>query len=94
MKNVEIATALMVSKPSVHNMLKSLAEIGVVEQESFGLAHFTELGKRLAGIYSVCYEKLELKMSELCAKGVTSEAAICAVLAEMTTEDLYELYKK
>ena len=52
-KNVELATALDYSKPSVHNMLKALADAGVVKQETFGLAHFTDKGQALARKYDV-----------------------------------------
>ncbi|MBO5300255.1 MAG: helix-turn-helix domain-containing protein, partial [Clostridia bacterium] len=50
-KNVELANALEYSKPSVHNMLKSLAEMGIVSQKSFGLAHFTDDGREIAKKY-------------------------------------------
>ena len=47
-KNVELAGALGFSKTSVHNMLKSLAELGIVKQEMFELASFTDEGRALA----------------------------------------------
>ncbi|MBQ7378298.1 MAG: helix-turn-helix domain-containing protein [Clostridia bacterium] len=93
-KNVEIAQALDYSKPSVHNMLKSLAEAGVVNQEIFGLAHFTDGGRILAGKYEVCFELLQNKMNELCGAGATTEIAICGILADMPPEKINELYSK
>ncbi|MBQ8861399.1 MAG: helix-turn-helix domain-containing protein, partial [Clostridia bacterium] len=68
-KNVELASALGFSKPSVHNMLKSLAELGIVKQEVFGLAFFTAEGRILAQKYAVWYAKLEKNMSEICGSG-------------------------
>ena len=91
-KNVEIATALDYSKPSVHNMLKSLADMGVVNQEIFGLAHFTDEGRVLAEKYAVCYAKLEKEMTEICGKGAASENAICGLLADMPYDRLNELF--
>lgn len=91
-KNVEIATALDYSKPSVHNMLKSLIDLGVVRQETFGLAHFTDEGRVLARKYAVCYAELEKKMTELCGNGAASENAICGLLADMPYDRLNELY--
>ena len=93
-KNVEIATALDYSKPSVHNMLKSLAEMGVVSQESFGLAHFTEEGRILAKKYEVCFGVLQKKMNELCGDNVTTEIAICGILADMSLDKIDELYSR
>ncbi|MBQ8407441.1 MAG: helix-turn-helix domain-containing protein [Clostridia bacterium] len=91
-KNVELASALGFSKPSVHNMLKSLADIGVVKQEIFGLAFFTDEGRVLAQKYAICYAKLEKKMAEICGNGAASENAICGLLADMPSDKLNELY--
>ena len=93
-KNVEIATALDYSKPSVHNMLKSLAEIGVLTQEIFGLAHFTDEGRALAIKYECCFHLLENKMNELCGAGATTEIAICGILADMSPDKIDELYNR
>jgi len=87
-KNVELASALGFSKPSVHNMLKSLAEIGMVRQELFGLAFFTDAGRVLAQKYAVCYNLLEKKMLEICGHGAVSENAICGLLADMPPETI------
>ena len=91
-KNVELASALGFSKPSVHNMLKSLVELGIVRQEVFGLAFLTEKGRSLAYIYTACYEKLERMMVDICGIGAASENAICGLLADMPSDKLDELY--
>ena len=93
-KNVELASALGFSKPSVHNMLKSLADLGVVTQEIFGLAFFTEEGRALAQKYDYCYTILEKKIVEICGGGVASENAICGLLADMPNDKIDELYNK
>ena len=93
-KNVELASAIGFSKPSVHNMLKSLGELGVVRQEVFGLAFFTDEGWALAQKYAHCYALLEKKMSEICGNGAASENAICGLLADMPYDKLNELYKR
>ena len=93
-KNVEIATALDYSKPSVHNMLKSLADMGVVNQEIFGLAHFTDEGRALAIKYECCFHLLENKMNELCGDNATTEIAICGILADMSPDKIDELYNR
>lgn len=93
-KNVELAGALGFSKPSVHNMLKSLAELGVVRQEVFGLAFFTDEGRALAQKYAYCYVLLEKKMTEMCGNGAASENAICGLLADMPTSKIDGLYNR
>ena len=91
-KNARLADALGFSKPSVHNMLKSLAELGAVRQEVFGLAFLTEEGRALAQRYAVCYSMLEQKMTEICGSGAASENAICGLLADMPIERIEALY--
>ena len=93
-KNIEIATELDYSKPSVHNMLKSLADIGILTQEIFGLAHFTDEGRALAIKYECCFHLLENKMNELCGTGATTEIAICGILADMSPDKIDELYSR
>lgn len=90
-KNTELATVLGFSKPSVHNMLKSLAELGIVTQKSFGLAHFTEWGASLSKRYEVCFAVVEGKIGELCEDDFASESAVCAILADIPPEKIDEL---
>ena len=92
-KNVELAGALGLSKPSVHNMLKSLAELGMVRQEFFGLAFFTDEGRALAQKYAFCYAHLEKKIADICGGGSVSENAICGLLADMPPERIDGLYR-
>lgn len=91
-KNSELASALGISKPSVHNMLKFLIELGVVKQESFGLAYLTEEGRELAHKYTACYEIIENRIAEVCGSGAVSENAICGILADIPPEKIDELY--
>lgn len=90
-KNVEMATALHHSKPSVHNTLRSLADAGMVTQQAFGLAHLTEEGRSLAEKYAVCFALVQNKMKELCGDSATTDAAICGILADMPWEKIREL---
>ena len=92
-KNSELANALSLSKPSVHSMLKFLSEAGIVRQEIFGLACLTEEGRSLAKQYEVCFYLVEKKMAELCGGGAITENAICAILADITPENITRIYK-
>ena len=93
-KNVELASALGFSKPSVHNMLKSLTELGVVKREIFGLAFLTEKGRSLAQKYAYCYTVLERKIFEICGSGSVSENAVCGLLADMPSEKIDIMYSE
>ena len=92
-KNVELATALELSKPSVHNMLKSLAELGIITQASFGLACLTDKGRIFSQKYEQCFTFLEKKMTELCGDNATTEIAICGILADLSQDKINELYE-
>ena len=93
-RSVALAEALGVSKPSVHNMLRSLAELGMIRQESFGRAFFTEKGRILAEKYSFCYTYLEKQLAAVCGEGAVSENAVCGLLADMPLERIEEVYNK
>ena len=91
-KNVELAASLGLSKPSVHNMLRSLNELRLVSQEAFGLAHLTDEGYSLAQRYAACFAVTERKMAEAFGHGTVSESAVCGVLADMSPDVLESLY--
>lgn len=91
-KNVEISSKLGVSKPSAHNMLRSLSGLGIVIQESFGLAFFTSKGLVIAKKYTECYDILEQKLSEICGTDAVSENALCSLLADMSCGRIEEIY--
>lgn len=93
-KNVELASALGLTKPSVHSMLKTLSELGMVRQQTFGLAHLTGNGYLIAQKYAVCFCVLERTMSEICGSGTVSENALCALLADMPWKKIDELYNE
>ena len=91
-RSLDVAEHMGFSKPSVHNMLKSLGELGIVRQETFGLAHLTDEGRTLARKYEICYRLLEQNMRDLCGDGAASENAICGLLAYMPLANIDELY--
>ena len=92
-KNIELATVLELSKPSIHNMLKSLAEMGIVTKQTYGLAHFTDEGRLLAKKYESCFLLLESRLSELCGDNAITENSICGILADLTCEGIDRLNK-
>jgi len=87
-KNAELAASLAFSKASVHNMLRTLCDMGLVTQKSFGLAHLTDAGRLLAEKYTACYTRLEDALAAVCGKDSVSEGSLCAVLADIPEEAL------
>ena len=47
-RSVDIASSLGLSKPSVHNMMNTFTEMGLVSKNAYGAAFLTELGKETA----------------------------------------------
>jgi Mn-dependent DtxR family transcriptional regulator len=48
---VDLASALNLSKPSVHNMMDTFSELGIISKTSYGVAHFTDSGNDTARRY-------------------------------------------
>lgn len=93
-KNSELAKTTGVSKPSVHKMLRSLSDMGVISQKSFGLAHLTDYGREAALRYENGYCVLDRAIVELCGEGAVSEDAICGLMSDMSESTLDGLQDK
>lgn len=59
---MDIAAALLVSKSSVCNGLKKLAEKGYIEHENYGGVRLTELGRKKARELSDSYRSLKQRI--------------------------------
>ena len=52
---IALATALGLSKPSVHNMMGTFSQMGLISRDSYGAAFFTDEGNELARRYgNIC----------------------------------------
>lgn len=91
---VRIAEVLGVSKPSVHAMINSLKELDLVRKDRYGEVFFTDEGFRLATDYAKYYETVRKRISEFLPNEEASNAAACAVLAEVGAETLEKMTKK
>ena len=61
----DVAEALGVSKPSVHNMFQKLKKYGLIAQDEKGYSRLTELGKETAGKYEEEYNILFAFLTEV-----------------------------
>ena len=64
---IDLASRLKVSKPSVHTMVDTLMELGLVEKEKYGSVFFTALGRekaeKYAGSFDAVYASLSRSLS-------------------------------
>ena len=79
---IALATALGLSKPSVHNMMGTFSQMGLISRDSYGAAFFTDEGNELARRYSRYYAGV--------ARLLRSEAAY-SLLSEVPESCLEEL---
>lgn len=90
-RSVDIATEMGLSKPSVHNMMRTLIEMGLVRKDFYGAAYLTETGRRLA----VCYDRYYHSVSGLLRNSFPElsdvQPAACYLLSEIPSEDLETL---
>ena len=91
-RSVELAATLGLSRPSVHNMLRVLCAMELLEQESFGLAHLTERGRALAEKYVSCLGLLKARMHTVLGANAVREGALCALLADLSEAALEDFY--
>ncbi len=90
-RSVDIATCLGLSRPSVHNMMKTLIEMGFIRKTAYGVAFLTEEGEQTARRYGKYY----LSVSEFLRDGFPGLKPVCpavfALLAEIPETDLEKL---
>ncbi len=90
-RSVKMASVLGLSKPSVHTMLNTFREMGLIQKSSYGIAYFTEAGLDVVARYGHYYELVSRLMAIHFPPDEYLQMAICAFLAEIPEERLKEL---
>ena len=93
---VDIAAALKLSKPSVHEMMKALHKKGLVDMAQRGMVFLTQEGRALAQQYAA-YSDVACKFSppgDLPCRQRTPVNAACALLAEISGEGIERMCEK
>ncbi len=85
---VAIAELLGVAKPSVHAMLHTLRDMGLIEKDPYGSARFTPAGQRLAETYGEYYDAICAYLARMLPQGADMRAAVCALLAEIPRDGI------
>ena len=84
----EIAKELGVSRPTVHNMMDLFVERRYIFKEPQGLVYLTKHGMQVASVYELYYYKIKEVLFSDKRIDSTGEMAICALLGELSEENL------
>lgn len=87
-RSVDIAVALGLSKPSVHNMMKTFDEMGLVSKNAYGAAYLTRLGKEIADRYGRYYDSVSELLQKSFPDAGNVDAAVYMLLSELPEESL------
>lgn len=85
---VRIAENLGVTKPSVHTMMNTLKDMGLVQKDLYGSVSFTEKGLALTERYSEYFDLISSYFSEILPEEADAKSAACALLAELPEKSL------
>ena len=80
-RSVDIAAALGLSKPSVHNMMKTFDEMGLVSKNAYGAAYLTRLGKEIADRYGRYYDSVSELLQKSFPDAGNVDAAVYMLLS-------------
>lgn len=90
----DIAAALRLSKPSVHNMMDTFSAMGLVMRESYGVCCFTGEGEAAAQRYSRYYDSVSALLADCFPEETDIRRAVCMLLAEIPDEKLEYLCRE
>ena len=84
----DVATELGLSKPSVHNMMHTFRDMGLIRKDSYGASFFTEAGSELVERYSRYVDALAGLLAGYFPQEAPLQAAVYAMVSEMPEQDL------
>ena len=87
---IDIAAALKLSKPSVHNMMDSLARNGFVCKNAYGMVYLTDAGREAAERYARYYTAVASMLMRNFPNTADLRDAAC-LLSEIPDADLEAL---
>lgn len=88
---IDIAAALKLSKPSVHNMMDSLSRSGLVCKNAYGMVYFTDAGRAAAERYARYYSAVASMLARNFPNAADLRDAACLLLSEIPDADLETL---
>lgn len=91
---VDLASALNLSKPSVHNMMDTFSELGIISKTSYGVAHFTDSGNDTAHRYGHYYEIVSESLRCMFPDIGDLQMAVCSLLLEVPQDSLEHMSRR
>jgi Mn-dependent DtxR family transcriptional regulator len=91
---VNMAEALLVSRPSVHSMMQRMGELGLVRSEQGRTYALTESGREAAELYDAACKKVAGALESYLTDGRTRFNATSAFVSELQWETLQRLAGK
>lgn len=88
---IDIAAALKLSKPSVHNMMDSLSRSGLICKNAYGMVYFTDAGREAAERYARYYSAVAAMLARNFPNTAELHDAACLLLSEIPDVDLETL---
>ena len=90
-RSSDIAAALGLSKPSVHNMMKTFMDFGLVRKDAYGAAFFTPQGAETARLCRRYYEAVARLLRQGFPQMREEQTAVCSLLSQIPEEELEAL---
>ena len=88
---VDVAQALGITKPSVHSMVDSMKDMGLLEKPHYGVIRLTDLGRSTADRYQVYFETICRHFTQFLPQRQDVLAAAFALLSELKLESVVEM---
>ena len=93
-RSSDIATALGLSKPSVHNMMNTFIDFGLVRKDAYGAAFFTPQGAETARRCRRYYQAVARLLRQGFPAMKEEQTAVCSLLAQIPEEELEDLCRR
>ena len=88
---VDGAQARGITKPSVHSMVDSMKDMGLLEKPHYGVIRLTDLGRSTADRYQVYFQTICRHFTQFLPQRQDVLAAAFALLSEMKLESVVEM---
>ena len=84
----DVALALGLTRPSVHNMMKTLIELGLICKDAYGAARLTVAGEQTAARYGRYFRSVHALLTRGFPESDALTSAACALLSELPEAEL------
>lgn len=88
---VDVAQALGITKPSVHSMVDSMKDMGLLEKPHYGVIRLTDLGRSTVDRYQVYFQTICRHFTQFLPQRQDVLAAAFALLSELKLESVVEM---